>query len=135
MKNGNTQKIEISTAGTEREEKVQQQDENNRNRRDKIACACECKKKYRDKDGSEYKDLIKRLNRIEGQIRGIRNMVEENRYCVDILTQVSAVSSALNAFNKVLLAEHIKSCVVEDIQSGQEEAVDELCALLQKLMK
>lgn len=94
-----------------------------------------CKEKVRDKEGSEYKDLIKRLNRIEGQVRGIRNMVEENRYCVDILTQVSAVSSALNAFNKVLLAEHMKSCVVEDIRNGQEEAVDELCALLQKLMK
>ena len=105
------------------------------NKQEQIEAACECKKKYRDKDGSEYKDLIKRLNRIEGQVRGIRNMVEDNRYCVDILTQVSAISSALNAFNKVLLAEHIKSCVVEDIQSGKEDAVDELCALLQKLMK
>jgi len=105
------------------------------NKQEQIEAACDCKKKYRDKDGREYKDLIKRLNRIEGQVRGIRNMVEDNRYCVDILTQVSAISSALNAFNKVLLAEHIKSCVVEDIQSGKEDAVDELCTLLQKLMK
>lgn len=96
---------------------------------------CCCKQKIRDKEGKEYKDLIKRLNRIEGQVRGVRNMVEENRYCVDILTQVSAISSALNSFNKVLLAEHIKSCVVDDIKAGEEDVVDELCATLQKLMK
>lgn len=109
--------------------------EDNTGLADRKEAACSCKKKYRDKNESEYKDLITRLNRIEGQVRGIRNMVEENRYCVDILTQVSAISSALNAFNKVLLGEHIKSCVVEDIRNGQEDAVDELCALLQKLMK
>ena len=80
-------------------------------------------------------DLLKRLNRIEGQVRGVKKMLEEDRYCVDILTQVSAINSALNSFNKVLLAEHIKSCVVDDIRAGKEEAVDELCATLQKLMK
>lgn len=83
----------------------------------------------------ETKDLITRLNRIEGQVRGIRNMVEEERYCVDILTQVSAVQSALNSFNKMLLANHIHSCVVDDIREGNDEAVDELCELIKKLMK
>lgn len=83
----------------------------------------------------EMKDLITRLNRIEGQVRGIRNMVEEERYCVDILTQVSAVQSALNSFNKMLLANHIHSCVVDDIREGNDEAVDELCELIKKLMK
>ena len=73
--------------------------------------------------------------KIEGQVRGVKKMLEEDRYCVDILTQVSAINSALNSFNKVLLAEHIKSCVVDDIRAGKEEAVDELCATLQKLMK
>ena len=72
------------------------------------------------------------MNRIEGQVRGVKKMLEEDRYCVDILTQVSAINSALNSFNKVLLAEHIKSCVVDDIRAGKEEAVDELCATLQK---
>jgi len=94
---------------------------------------CDCKRKVRDEE--EYKDLIHRLNRIEGQIRGIRNMVEEDRYCVDILTQVSAIQSALNAFNKNLLSSHIKTCVVDDIKSGDEEVVDELCKTIQKLMK
>jgi len=94
---------------------------------------CDCKRKVRDEE--EYKDLIHRLNRIEGQIRGIRNMVEEDRYCVDILTQVSAIQSALNAFNKNLLSSHIKTCVVDDIKSGNEEVVDELCKTIQKLMK
>ena len=95
----------------------------------------------RDKeDAQDYRyfpdpDLLKRLNRIEGQVRGVKKMLEEDRYCVDILTQVSAINSALNSFNKVLLAEHIKSCVVDDIRAGKEEAVDELCATLQKLMK
>ena len=95
--------------------------------------SCCGRKKHRQE--AEYRDLLKRLNRIEGQVRGVKKMLEEDRYCVDILTQVSAINSALNSFNKVLLAEHIKSCVVEDIRAGKEEAVDELCATLQKLMK
>ena len=92
-----------------------------------------CKTKHRE--GKEYKDLINRLKRIEGQVRGVRKMVEEDRYCVEILTQVSAIQSALNSFNKVLLSNHIKSCVVQDILEGKEEAVDELCATIQKMMK
>lgn len=96
-------------------------------------CCSECRHKVRDE--KEYKDLINRLNRIEGQIRGIKNMVEEDRYCVDILTQVSAIQSALNSFNKNLLANHIKTCVVNDIRAGNEEAVDELCGTIKKLMK
>ena len=83
----------------------------------------------------EKKSLMTRLNKIEGQVRGIRAMVEDDRYCVDILTQVSAVQAALNSFNKELLARHIKTCVSEDIKEGNEEAVDELCELLKKLMK
>lgn len=96
---------------------------------------CACKLKVRDKESKEYKDLLSRLNRIEGQVRGIKNMMEEDRYCVDILTQVSAITSALNSFNKKLLAQHIKSCVVHDIREGKDEVVDELCLTLQKLMK
>lgn len=101
-------------------------------------CRCCCgtgRQKHRDKDSAEYQELLRRLSRIEGQVRGVRKMVEEDRYCVDILTQVSAISAALNAFNKVLLAEHIKSCVVDDIRNGKDEVVDELCQTLQKLMK
>lgn len=91
--------------------------------------------KHKHRDTKEYADLINRLSRIEGQVRGIKKMVEEERYCVDILTQVSAIQSALNSFNKVLLTNHIKTCVVQDIQRGEESVVDELCATLQKLMK
>ena len=94
---------------------------------------CSCRTKHRS--DSEMKDLIHRLNRIEGQIRGIRAMVEEERYCVDILTQVSAARSALNSFNRILLEQHIRTCVVERIESGDEEVVDELCGVVQKLMK
>lgn len=94
-----------------------------------------CCDRTKHRELKEYKDLINRLNRIEGQVRGIRKMVEEERYCVDILTQVSAIQSALNSFNKKLLASHIHSCVVEDIQDGRVEAVDELCEIIQKLMK
>jgi len=89
----------------------------------------------KEREEKEYKDLIHRLNRMEGQIRGIRGMVEEGRYCTDILVQVAAVNAALNSFNKVLLANHIRSCVVEDIREGREESVDELVGILQKLMK
>lgn len=91
--------------------------------------------RHKSRPDAEEKDLITRLNRIEGQIRGIRRMVENDAYCVDILTQVSAASCALNSFTKVLLSEHIKSCVTEDIRNGGEEKVDELVKVLQKLMK
>ena len=97
---------------------------------------CCCSHKTKERSEKEYKDMIHRLNRIEGQIRGIRAMVEDERYCVDILTQVSAVSAALNAFSRELLAEHIKTCVVNDIEAGNAgESVDELCKVIQKLLK
>ena len=92
-----------------------------------------CKKK--DRSEEEIKDMITRLNRIEGQIRGIRKMVEEDDYCVDILTQVSAARCSLNSFSKVLLGNHIKTCVADDIRNGNDEKTDELVELLQKLMK
>lgn len=91
--------------------------------------------KHKHREPNEYQNLINRLSRIEGQVRGVKKMVEEERYCVDILTQVSAIQSALNAFNRILLTNHIKTCVTNDIKSGNEEAVDELCVTLQKLMK
>ena len=92
-----------------------------------------CKTKERSED--EIKDMITRLNRIEGQIRGIRKMVEEDAYCVDILTQVSAAKCSLNSFSKVLLGNHIKTCVADDIRNGSDEKTEELVELLQKLMK
>lgn len=98
-------------------------------------CVCDCCVRRKVRQSDEYKDLINRLSRIEGQVRGVKRMVEEDIYCVDILTQVSAVQSALNSFNKVLLANHIKSCVAEDIRAGRDEAVDELVGTIQKLMK
>ena len=94
-----------------------------------------CCHKTKERSEKEYKDLIHRLNRIEGQVRGIKKMVENDVYCTDILVQVSAVNAALNSFNKVLLANHIRTCVAEDIREGKDETVDELVATLQKLMK
>jgi DNA-binding FrmR family transcriptional regulator len=83
----------------------------------------------------EYTDLIHRLNRIEGQIRGIRGMVEHDAYCVDILTQVAATRCALNSFTKILLSNHIRTCVADDLRNGRDESVDELVGAIQKLMK
>ncbi len=97
--------------------------------------SCEVCGKYKHREEKEYKDLINRLNRIEGQVRGIKSMVEGERYCIDILTQVSAITSALNSFNKELLTQHIKTCVADNIKEGNTEVVDELCKALQKLMK
>lgn len=94
-----------------------------------------CEERSKHREGEEYKKLMNRLNRIEGQIRGVKKMVEEDRYCIDIINQVSAISSALNAFNKVLLADHIQSCVVKDVEAGNHQMVEELCDTLQKLMK
>lgn len=96
---------------------------------------CEQCERHKHREMTEYKDLMNRLSRIEGQVRGIRKMVEEERYCVDILNQVSAIQSALNAFNKCLLSNHIKSCVAEKIKDGDEAIIDELCGTVQKLMK
>lgn len=87
------------------------------------------------REEKEYKDLINRLRRIEGQVRGLEGMLEKDAYCADILTQVAATKSALNSFTKVLLSSHIKTCVTEDIRDGKEESVDEFVELLQKLMK
>ncbi len=96
-----------------------------------------CQKTHKTKERSEkeYKDLVNRLSRIEGQVRGIKKMVENGAYCPDILIQISAVNAALNSFNKVLLANHIRTCVTEDILEGRKETVDELVATLQKLMR
>jgi len=98
--------------------------------------ACEqCYSKTKERSEKEYKDMINRLSRIEGQIRGIKGMVEKEVYCTDILVQVAAVNAALNSFNRVLLANHIKTCVTQDILNGKEETVDELVNTLKKLMK
>ena len=95
---------------------------------------CYCNRtKHRTED--EQKSLTNRLNRIEGQIRGIRGMLENDAYCTDIITQVAAANAALNAFNKELLASHIKTCVTDDIIAGKTETVDDLLKTIQKLMK
>ena len=96
---------------------------------------CVCCGKTTDRSDEERKKLINRLNRIEGQIRGIRGMVEKDAYCADILTQSAAVNAAVNSFNKELLASHIRGCVARDIREGKDEVIDELVATLQKLMK
>ena len=95
---------------------------------------CECRK-TKQRSEEEVKGLIHRLNRVEGQIRGIRGMVERSAYCPDILSQVAAANAALNAFSKELLSEHIRTCVTRDIREGKDETVEELLSTLQKLMK
>ncbi len=98
-----------------------------------ILHACCCRHKKRSEE--EYKSLIHRLNRIEGQIRGIRGMVEKDVYCADILVQVAAANSALNAFSRELLSQHVRTCVADDLRAGSDEKLDELLKLLPKLMK
>jgi DNA-binding FrmR family transcriptional regulator len=92
-----------------------------------------CKKTLRPEE--EQRKLINRLSRIEGQIRGIRTMVESSAYCNDILTQSAAVTAAMNAFNRELIASHMRTCVARDLREGKDEIIDELAATLQKLMK
>ena len=97
-------------------------------------CCC-CGERKKERSPAEYKDLVNRLNRIEGQIRGIKKMVERSAYCPDILIQVAAANAALNSFNKELLSNHIKTCVKDDISQGKDETMDELVKVLQRLMK
>ena len=102
---------------------------------EKIDHCPHCSGKHKDRDDKEKKDLMNRLKRIEGQVRGVEGMLEEDAYCTDILIQVSAITSALNSFNKVLLANHMRSCVADNIRKGNDEIIDELVVTLQKLMK
>lgn len=95
----------------------------------------ECCHKTKERNESEKKALINRLSRVEGQIRGIKKMVEENAYCIDILTQSQAANAALTAFEKALLSEHIKSCLITDIKNGNDKTVDELIETLGKMIK
>ena len=94
-----------------------------------------CCHKHKERSEKEYRDLINRLNRIEGQIRGIKGMVEKDAYCPDILIQVAAANAALNSFSRELLAQHIGSCVADDLRAGSDEKLEELLRLLPKLMK
>ena len=96
---------------------------------------CEGCNRHTERSEEERKKLIHRLNRIEGQIRGIRGMVERDAYCPDILVQSAAVSAAVNAFNKDLIARHVRGCVARDLREGKDEVIDELAATLQKLMR
>ncbi|MGN1207065.1 MAG: metal-sensing transcriptional repressor [Eubacteriales bacterium] len=96
---------------------------------------CCCGHKSKQRTPEEERDLVNRLSRIEGQIRGIRGMVEKNAYCPDILIQTAAAAAALDAFQRVLLASHIRTCVVEDIRAGKDEVVGELIDTVDKLMR
>lgn len=96
-------------------------------------CCCSGKRKIRSE--KEQKDLMNRLKRIEGQVRGLQNMLEKDAYCTDILIQASAVSAAMNSFSRVLLEEHIRSCVADNIRQGNDEVIEELVATLQKMMR
>ncbi len=94
-----------------------------------------CGARIKKRSEEEYRSLTNRLNRIEGQIRGIRGMLERDAYCPEILAQAAAANAALSAFSRELLSSHIRSCVVEDIRAEKDGAVDELVEILQKLMR
>ncbi len=100
-----------------------------------VPCENCCSHKTKKRTQEEYRSLINRLNRIEGQVRGVKKMLDTDTYCTDILTQVSAIQAALNAFNRELLSNHIHTCVADDIRNGKDETIDELVLLLRKLMK
>ena len=94
-----------------------------------------CSHKTKERTEKEYKDLINRLNRIEGQVRGVKNMIENDAYCTDIVLQVSAINAALNSFNRQLLAEHIRTCVADDIRNGKDDTIEDLVNTVTRLMK
>lgn len=103
---------------------------------EKVCCCCsDTHAKTKERTDKERRDLMNRLKRIEGQVRGIQNMLENDAYCADILVQVAAVNAALNSFNKVLLANHVRTCVADNIRQGNDEVIEELVTLLQKLMR
>ena len=95
----------------------------------------QCAEKHAMRSEEQKKALLNRLNRIEGQIRGIKKMIEEDAYCNDVLIQSAAAGAALNSFSKTLLSAHIHSCVARDIRAGKDEVIDELIDTMGKLMK
>lgn len=105
--------------------------------KDKCCCGLvsDVEGRIKERSDDEKKKLVNRLNRIEGQIRGVKNMMETDAYCTDILIQVSAISAALNSFNKELLARHIRTCVATDIREGRDDSMEDLLKTIQKLMK
>ena len=112
-----------------------QQIENIESAENRQETSCKCSNKTKERSPKEYKDMMNRLKRIEGQVRGIQGMIEKDAYCTDVLIQVAAVNAALNSFSKALLANHIHSCVADNIRAGNDEVIDELVILLEKLMK
>ena len=116
-------------------ETVQNKDTAQKTAQTEDVCCCQCSHKTKERSQKEYRDLMNRLKRIEGQVRGIQTMLENNAYCNDILMQSAAVNAAMNAFNRELLASHIRTCVVRDIRQGDDAIIDELVTTLQKLMK
>ena len=119
----------------EEEREMPALEEGMENRPEPDAGTCCCGERRKQRSEKEYKDLINRLSRIEGQIRGIRGMLERDAYCPDILAQAAAANAALNAFSRELLASHIRTCVADDIRAGHDETIEELTALLQRLMR
>ena len=99
------------------------------------SCHCENCRKTKERSPEEYRKLMNRIKRIQGQLRGIENMLENNAYCTDIMVQTAAVTAALNSFNRQLLESHMKSCVAQNIREGNDEVIDELLDTLQKMMK
>lgn len=100
-----------------------------------IAKVCNCENRIKERSPEEFSNLMHRLNRIEGQINGVKRLLEEKAYCPEIMIQVLAVNSALKSFNNALLQSHLKSCVIEDIKGGNDEAMDELIYMLGKMIK
>ena len=115
-------------------ETVQNKDTAQKTAQMEDVCCCQCSHKTKKRSEEEY-CLMNRLKRIEGQVRGIQGMLEKDAYCTDILVQVAAVNAALNSFNRVLLTNHLHTCVAENVRAGNDEVLDELAGVLQKLMK
>ena len=129
------QEILHSMAEPEAEKELFSAEQGTEDNPEPAADTCCCGERRKLRSEKEYKDLLNRLSRIEGQIRGIKGMVERDAYCIDILNQASAASSALSSFCKVILSSHIRTCVTEDVREGHEEKVDELVKTLQKMMR
>lgn len=101
----------------------------------KECCQCQDCGKKKERSPEEYRALMNRIKRIQGQLRGIEAMLDNSAYCTDILTQVAAATAALNSFSRELLSNHIKTCVAQNIREGNDEVIDELLDALRKLMK
>lgn len=125
----------VAKAGANRKDRTDRADRTGRADQADQASDCPCRHKSTPRSMELQADMQKRLNRAIGQLNGVKAMIEDNRYCGDVLTQLAAAESAVRRVSEMVLAEHMRTCVVEEVRAGNDEVIDEVMALMRRFSK